>query len=100
MDNMNFVTEHLAKTNNADYNFDKLMEEMHELAEVILKRRNKKGHVKEPPLQDLIDELGDVKLRLEVVIKQVDETAVSNRVGKKAEAIANSIQTKQHTGRI
>ncbi len=97
---MDYVFDNLAKTNDEAYNFDKLMEEMHELAEVILKIRNKKGYKKEPTKQDLIDELGDVKLRLEIAIRMVGESDVNIRVGKKLGLLADLIQAKQYTNRI
>lgn len=94
------VTQTLAKDNNPDYNYDKLMEEMHELAEVILKRRNKKGHPKEPPLQDLIDEIGDVKLRLDVVINMHGVFAVEQRVKAKESRLKEHLTNKDHQGRL
>jgi len=53
----------LARKNDYNYILSKTCEELTELQEVLLKMMNKKGENK-PPRQNLIEELGDVEIRL------------------------------------
>lgn len=93
---MSYVCSQLATHNEALYNEDKVLEELAELAEVILKARTKRN-TEGPSQQDLIDEIGDVQLRLEVYKKMLGiEREVDIRIGKKLNKFADHLNTKRY----
>jgi NTP pyrophosphatase (non-canonical NTP hydrolase) len=57
--------------NEPKFNYYKLAEELAELQEVVLKRYGKKEEHK-PPLSKLIEEAGDVMVRLKLIIRMED----------------------------
>lgn len=59
---MEVVLEHMRKKNSPNYNLLKMAEECSELSTAILQRINKPGQVTDD--EEIIDELGDVALRL------------------------------------
>lgn len=61
------IFEFLGTHNRKKYNLSKLSEELTELSDVCLKKHNKKVD-KHPPKQALIDEIGDVKARLRMLM--------------------------------
>ena len=73
--------------NNATYNHSKLLEEVLELSEVLIKMINKSGS-KAPPKEKLIEELGDVLFRAEVLILKEGLTEkVQERIENKIEQL-------------
>lgn len=90
----------LAEYNEPAYNKSKLAEELCELLECLLKMQNKKGeHI--PPREHFIEELGDVQLRLNVVILQEkagDE--VRKRIMEKTEKLQGFIDNNTYTKNI
>ena len=73
----------LKENNNLEFNSLKLVEEMQELGEVLLKTITKK--TSKPTKEKIIEELGDVLLRSMVLIEQLDiENEVENRVEEKS----------------
>jgi len=61
----------LGKRNRKKYNLSKLAEELNELSDVCLKIHNKKIDM-QPPKQALIDEIGDVKARIKMLMISFD----------------------------
>jgi hypothetical protein len=78
------LMEVLLTENDPKFNITKLCEELSELQELLLKYINKKPE-KAPSKQSIVDEIGDVIVRLGVVIEQleVEEEAVGERVDDK-----------------
>lgn len=73
----------LAKENTPEYNMMKMIEECTELNEVLIKKLNKKGRKKEPALQDIIDEMGDVFVRLRILSEMMGYDDVQKRINFK-----------------
>lgn len=61
----------LGKHNTKKYNLSKAAEELTELNDVVLKMHNKKAD-KHPSRQALIDEIGDVKARIKMLMVSTD----------------------------
>lgn len=90
----------VAKYNNPMYNYTKLAEELAELSEVILKCVNKKDEFK-PPIGKLIEEAGDVILRLEILIADKNiESDVAIRVGTKLNKLLQHIENGNYKGGV
>ena len=65
----------------------KSLEEMAELSEVLLKRLTK-GADNQPPIEKVVEEVGDVFFRLAVLIKQLEiEDLVIERAEQKEEQV-------------
>jgi NTP pyrophosphatase (non-canonical NTP hydrolase) len=99
--NMNYMIDKLATHNEPEYNEGKLIEELAELMEVIMKRKNKVGCPKQPTIQDLIDELGDVEMRVAIYKKMLGLNAdVDIRIGTKLNKFADYLQDNKYGNRI
>lgn len=61
------IFEFLGRHNTKKYNLAKLAEELNELSDVCLKIHNKKPD-KHPSKQAMIDEIGDVKARIKMIM--------------------------------
>lgn len=76
------VIEYMAAKNGTDYNMRKAAEELNELATVLLQITNKKIDGA-PEDQALIDEVGDVIIRIEILKKLIPEERLQARIDKK-----------------
>lgn len=94
------VIKHLVDTNTWEYNHLKAAEELMELAEVILKKVNKKGGIKEPSDQEIIDEIGDVELRVGVLAELYGDLKVFERYRDKLNKIKDLIKEGKYTGKV
>lgn len=96
------VIDYLVTTNNDNYNYLKLIEELFELGDVITKTITKKDTVKQPPLKDLIGEMGDVVLRIAILCKtlNVEKEVISYVVDKLTNKFAGYIKEGKYIGRI
>lgn len=81
------IQSFLAKNNKRKYNLTKAAEEFIELADVCLKMANKKPEL-HPPVQDLIDEIGDASMRLRILTESegISNYAIVQRQITKANA--------------
>jgi NTP pyrophosphatase (non-canonical NTP hydrolase) len=71
------------KVGNSTYNHAKLLEEIMELGEVLSKGITKSVG-KAPPVEKLIEEIGDVKIRIEMLIAELRiEIPVERRITDK-----------------
>lgn len=96
----NDIINEIVNYNDAKYNVSKLSEELFELGEVCMKMLNKKPD-KQPPIEKLIEELGDVILRCKVVSVQFNITdQVNERALDKANQLNNYIQQGKYKGGI
>ena len=91
---------HLAKTNSKQYNILKTAEELAELQEVLLKRLTKEGGPKEPTDQSIIEEIGDVKIRLEILSRMLGQTKVKDRIEFKTRQYKIYIKAGKYCGKI
>lgn len=71
----------------------KMLEECAELSEVLLKYLTKSPERK-PPMEKIIEELGDVMFRAKALAKKMDiEKQVDERMEEKAELLINWVKT-------
>lgn len=99
MTNGELITQ-LVKTNEPLYNLSKAGEELNELATELAKKLNKAGGLKEPKDQEIIDEIGDVQIRLQVLKEMFGEPAVNDRIQKKIDKYKKYIENGEYIGRI
>ena len=73
----------IASTNDRDYNWKKLSEELFELGEVCMKMVNKKQDNR-PRMERFIEEAGDVIIRIDVIasIEEIVEPIASRKLEK------------------
>ena len=88
----------LSETNNPDYQLLKACEELSELTTALLQYVNKKGT--KTTKKDVIDEIGDVKIRIKVLEKTFGEKAVNKRFNFKINKFKKYFQKKLYIGRI
>lgn len=82
--------------NNGSYNFKKTTEELLELALVLTQTNNKK--ISGAPIeQEVIDEIGDVIIRLEVLKKLFPMDKIEERVRHKMDKFRGYIETKKYS---
>lgn len=77
------VLKHLLKKNSVEYNHLKAVEELAELTEVLIKKVNKMGQAKEPANQEIVDEIGDVLIRLAILNEMYGHDTVAERIDLK-----------------
>jgi hypothetical protein len=90
----------LAKTNTTEYNLIKSCEELTELQEVLLKRFTKGGGPKRPSSESIIEEIGDVQIRLDILKQLFGEKAVEDRIKYKSEKFISHLEAKRYIGSI
>jgi NTP pyrophosphatase (non-canonical NTP hydrolase) len=83
----------LASENGKRYNLRKCAEELNELAAVCLKMSNKKGEFL-PDRQEIIDEAGDVLMRVKMVLKSesINPAEIRERIRHKANKYLKLLQ--------
>lgn len=77
------IIDHLVSKNTYQYNLLKTCEELNELSEILLKKVNKFGGPKEPTDDAIIEEIGDVQLRLLILFGLFDNDKIDARVAHK-----------------
>jgi len=87
------IYEYLFQNNDPTYNLVKAAEELQELSLVLLQRVNKGERISD---QQIIDEIGDVKIRVKVLEKMFSKELVSKRVNKKLTQYQFFIDTEKH----
>ena len=90
----------MVETNEYWYNFDKTIEELFELGEVLMKKKLKLGGDKEPTNQAIIEEIGDVQIRLDVLKKLFGEDAVNKRIEDKLAKFEGFYKEGKYIGKI
>lgn len=94
------IVKHLADTNDYHYNLLKAAEECNELAELLIKSVTKAGTKKEPSKQSVIEEIGDVQIRIDVLKHLFSEDEVNLRVVNKLKKYENYIANREYAARI
>lgn len=94
----NTIIQKMVDTNSTEYNVDKTIEELLELAEALMKRKLKgdKGATQ----QDVIDEIGDVQIRINVLKKLMGPEAVENRINAKLSKFKGFYEQGKYIGHI
>ncbi len=90
----------MATTNEKGYNYDKTIEELFELGEKLMKRKLKDGWNKAPTDEDIIDEIGDVQIRLDVLKELFGTSKVEKRIEDKLSLFSTFYEENKYIGRI
>lgn len=88
-----FIYDYMAKENDPTYNLTKAAEELQELSLALLQRVNKGGKVTD---KEITDEIGDVKIRIEVLERIFCKESIWQRINKKMLSFQHYINTKKH----
>lgn len=98
MTNQEEIILNIIKNNSPKYNYSKLCEELFELGEVCSKMINKKSEAA-PSKEKLIEELGDVYLRIYIICKQENIIEkVDERINAKLEQLNKYISEGKYKG--
>lgn len=81
---------------NGDHNFKKAVEELMELALVLMQKLNK-PIAGAPEEQEIIDEIGDVEIRMEVLKRLFPKDKIDKRIKFKMDKFRNYIETKKYS---
>lgn len=92
-----YVIQHLTDTNEPQYNLLKAVEELTELSEVLLKRVLKGDRI---PNKPIIEEIGDVEIRLEILKNIFGRVECATRVDEKLSKYLEYIQQGKYKERI
>jgi len=87
----------LVETNEHDYNLLKASEELQELSLVLTQLVNKPNKVK---TKEVIDEIGDVKIRLKILEKLFDSEQIQERVDFKMNKFKGYLENDEYKGKI
>lgn len=95
------VLDFISARNDPKYNMTKLAEELTELSELILKSVNKKPEHK-PDLSHIIEEIGDVSLRLYVYISAngISSEQIDERIIEKSNRFLSYIKEKKYNSGV
>ena len=91
------IINHLTETNDYTYNLLKASEELSELSLVLLQLVNKPDKVDK---QEVIDEIGDVQIRMKILSKLFDKDAVKKRYNFKLSKFKSYIKEDKYKGGI
>ncbi len=89
----------MAETNSWEYNIDKTIEELFELGEVLMKRKLK-GSNWGATNKQIIDEVGDVEIRIRVLRKLLGEESINSRVEEKLAKFKGFFEQGKYIGSI
>lgn len=89
--------KYLADNNDYKYNLLKAAEELQELSLVLTQMALKENKVKK---QEVIDEIGDVKIRLKVLEHFFDKSKIRKRIRYKLTKFRLYIKTNKYVGKI
>lgn len=87
------IYDHMAHNNTRKYNRLKAVEELQELALILVQKVNKPEKVND---QQIIDEIGDVKIRLEVLERIFSSDAINERINNKLNQFRRFIESEKH----
>jgi predicted nucleic acid-binding Zn-ribbon protein len=93
------VIHDLFVNNSTEYNIDKLLEELAELSTAILQARNKTSQSNDDILkhrQAMIDEIGDVQIRLAVYSETFKNTEIESRIDKKLSKFDEYLRNRKY----
>lgn len=93
----NTLTGYLFETNDPKYNILKVLEEMHEVGELLTKKLTKKGKYV-PPDEKIIKEIGDLYLRLGPVARMFGEQAIQTHINQKTASLLKKAEVGEYKG--
>lgn len=99
-DEIDKIIDDMIEYNEDDYNLLKAIEELAELQEKLIKKVIKKGGPKEPSNEEVIEEIGDVAIRLVILTKLFGEDAVCDRMDYKLTKFKGYMNEGKYIGRI
>lgn len=86
--------------NKPEYQYIKLAEELSELQEVVIKKYLKRPE-NQPTMAKIIEEMGDVLLRMKILATQEDiQDAVNTRMGEKIKKLLGYIDEQKYKGGV
>lgn len=88
------VYNHLLNVNDEDYTLKKTIEELQELSLILTQRLNKSKEL--VPDKDIIEEIGDVKIRLKVLEKMFPQKLIKKRINFKLKKFYKYIVDKTY----
>lgn len=91
------LIQHLVNNNDYKYNLLKASEELNELSTALLQMALKEEKVGK---QQVIDEIGDVQIRLEVLRHLFSKRKISKRVQYKLDKLKSYIVDKKYIGKL
>jgi hypothetical protein len=94
---MNKTIKELAKSNDYNYNLLKASEELQELSLVLTQYINKPDRVE---IKEIIDEIGDVKIRIKILEKLFNKKSIKERVVFKINKFKTYLKNKEYPGKI
>lgn len=89
------IIQKVFEYNTPEYNAIKLAEELQELSLEIIKLTTKPT-LDDTRIQAIIDELGDVEIRLRIYKKQFDKDAIENRINLKLGKFKELLESKKY----
>ena len=98
MVNKKEVIKRMLVNNDPDYQLIKALEELSELQTALLQFITKKG--RKTTKQDVIEEIGDVKIRMKILEKVFGKKAVNKRVTEKLTKFDGYMNEKKFSGQI
>jgi NTP pyrophosphatase (non-canonical NTP hydrolase) len=95
------IIDRVSQTNDPNYSISKLIEELNELAAELSKYLNKK-HAKDMSLQPIIEELGDVELRIQIVQRHLGITGpqIMDRMNYKAAKLEKYMNSGEYKNKV
>jgi len=94
---MKKIIKKLSQSNEYEYNLLKASEELQELSLALTQLVNKPNKV---DTQEIIDELGDVTIRLKILKELFDKEAVKKRIKYKISKFKSYIKNDKYKGKI
>jgi len=91
------IINSIIKNNNPDYQLIKVLEELSELQTALLQYITKKDKTTK---QNVIDEIGDVEIRMEILKNIFGKIQVKKRINFKLGKFAQYIKEKKFSGQI
>lgn len=92
-----FLSKKLANSNKAKYNHNKCAEELLELATLLVQRVNKPTKVSS---KKIIEEIGDVRVRLAVLEEIYSKKSIQQRVNKKTNQLLSYLKLKKYKNKV
>lgn len=94
---MKKLIKKLSKSNEYEYNLLKSSEELQELSLALTQFVNKPNKVDK---QEIIDEIGDVTIRLKILKELFDKKAINKRIKYKISKFKSYIKEDKYKGKI
>lgn len=91
------LSKKLYKNNDKTYNLLKAAEELQELSLALIQQVNK---INSDNTKNIIEEIGDVELRLAVVKRYYSSKAIDKRIRRKSKSILKHLKTNKYKDKV